>query len=249
MPFDFDLDAMALKTGISTDRLSANLSAYEAMSRLFPMLEAAGCAVGLFGGTALNKIYFGKLQRLSYDIDIFSYSMEKAMLAMKSEGAIVRYSGRMPANQKGVSVKMDYLGISVDLVASSFRERPAKMQAYDLLYYYGLPMPPIVVPSYTLEFLLAEKTIALIERNELKDIYDVWVGRSLVKDQAKYARRLTAASRRHGIRDIKSFSLAQIENMLSNSAYYENRSIEAAGRATASTMLKDIMAFISSAVE
>ena len=245
MRFDFDLDGLALETGISSDRLSKNLATYGAMSTLFPLLEVAGCEVGLFGGTALNKIYFGKKQRLSYDLDIFADGMEKARRVLEKVGAKKTYSGIMPANLKKPSIKMEYEGIRIDLVeAKEGKEKPKKMQAYDLLYYYKQPIPPVVVPSYSLEYLLAEKTVALLERNELKDIYDTWIGIQLLGDVKKYSGYLKDVARERKVRDVVAYADFHIANMLKNTEYYERRQIETLSKASPALMLKDIRTFI-----
>ena len=249
MAYDLDLDRLALETGISSDRLSKNLATYGAMSTLFPMLEVSGCEVGLFGGTALNKIYFGKKQRLSYDLDIFARNADKALNALEKAGAKRKYSGIMPANLKTPSIRLEYGGIIIDLVeAKKGGEEPAKRQAYDLLFYYGRLVPPVVVPSYSLEYLLAEKTVALLDRNELKDIYDTWIGIQLLKDAKKYLIYLKAVAKERKIKDIAAYADFHITDMLKNTEYYEGRRIETLSKAGPTLMLKGIRTFIDTTI-
>ncbi len=118
------------------------------------------------------------------------------------------------------------------------------MQAFDLLYYYKQLIPPIVVPSYSLEFLLSEKTIALMERNELKDIYDTWTGLKLLEDPAKYVRYLKKVAKKREIKDIAAYAKFHVESMLANIAYYKKKEVDVIDQAPTSMMLKDILAFL-----
>ncbi len=244
MQFDLDIDRLSIEIGISSNRLSKDIETYSAISEIFPSLEVENCDVGLFGGTAINKIYFGKRQRLSYDIDIFAESPEKTLNVLKKAGATVKHTAIMPSNLKVRPTKLLYKGIVIDLVKAGRREVPRKMQAYDLLYYYKQLVPPIVVPSYSLEYLLAEKTMALLERNELKDVYDTWLGRSLLSNPETYVKHLKGIAKGRGVKDLEYFAGFQMANMLANIRYYENRSIEALDMASPSIMLKDIEAFL-----
>lgn len=249
MPYNFDLDKLSIELGISTERLSKNIATYGAMSELFPILEVGGCEVGLFGGTALNKIYFGKLQRLSYDLDIFASSRDKTIEVLKNAGAKMKFAGNMPVNKKSPSTRLEYKEIVIDLVeAKKGGEKPSKIQAYDLLYYYGQLVPPVVVPSYSLEYLLASKTTALLDRNELRDIYDTWMGLKLIKDIPKYAKYLKTAAKERGVKDIVTYADYSIHNMLLNIEYYGKKQIEVTNRVSPSIMLKDIKAFLDTRI-
>lgn len=245
MQHNLDLDMLAIELKISTDRLSKNIATYTAMSELFPVLEVAGCEIGLFGGTAINKIYFGKRQRLSYDLDIFVYNYDKTMEVLKKNGAKIKYSGIAPMDKKAVSTRMGYRDIVLDIVNTKDEIRPRRLQAFDLLYYYGGLLPPVVVPSYPLEYLLAEKTMALLERNELRDIYDTWTGMSLLKNTEGYARYIKKAAKARGVKDIVMYATFQITNMLQNVSYYERKEIEVSNiHPNTPAMLKDIKAFL-----
>jgi predicted nucleotidyltransferase component of viral defense system len=46
------------------------------------------------------------------------------------------------------------------------------------------------VPSYSLELLLAKKTIAMLSRMVYKDIYDMWIGLQMMKETDRYAEYL-----------------------------------------------------------
>jgi len=245
MQYNINLDEVALNVGISADKLEKSISVHSAMSEIFPALEIAGCKVGLFGGTALNKIYFGKAQRLSYDLDIFAYSYAKTIKELEGIGARTEFSGNFP-KKKGInSTRMTYKSIMLDIVdAKSLKEQPVKLQAFDLLYYYGQLISPTTVPSYKLEYLLAEKTMAMLDRNELKDIYDMYVGIQLLKEIKTYRKNLLAAAKRQGIKDILAYADMQIHIMMKNGDYYRNKEIEVTNKATALEMLREIKRFI-----
>ncbi len=250
MAYNINLDEFSITLGISTDRLVANLSTYGVMSEIFPVLEVEGCKAGLFGDTALNKIYFGKKQRLSYDLDIFAYSYKNAIKILLDHGAKISYSGTFPKSKTIIATRMQYKNVILDVVdAKDLKENPKKLQAYDLLYFYNQLVPPVVVPSYTIDYLLAEKTAAMLDRNELKDIYDTWVGTRLLNNGDSYANYLKEIARKRKIKDIVAYSDFHIHNMLSNSEYYEKKHIEVLSQPSASIMLKDIKTYIHTLME
>lgn len=245
MQYNINLDEVALTVGISTDKLEKSISTYSAMSEIFPALETAGIKTGLFGGTALNKIYFGKSQRLSYDLDIFAYTYAKTIKELERMGAKPVFEGNFPKKKGIKSTRMTYKGIVLDIVdAKSLKEQPTKLQAFDLLYYYGQLISPTTVPSYKLEYLLAEKTMAMLDRNELKDIYDMYTGIRLLKDIKTYQKNLMAAAKRQEIKDILAYADVQMHVMLKNSGYYRNKKIEVTDKATAPEMLREIKRFM-----
>ena len=235
-----NFDEAAIRIGIASDRLREELRTHEVMGMLFPALEVAGLEVGLFGGTALNKVYFGKRQRLSYDIDIYCASLTGAIKAIRSLGG-KHAAGADEKPGRNERRRMTLGGVAIDLWKVEMPEKPAKLQAVDLLQYLGYLVQPVVVPSFSLEYLLADKTIAMADRNELKDIYDTWMGLSLVRDRQKYRRYLRAASRKRGIEDYWSYINHQIEGvMLKNLVYYEKRRIDVTDVPATERMLREI---------
>ena len=240
MPVEIDFDATAIRVGIAADRLRENLRTYQVMSKIFPALETAGKEVGLYGGTALNKIYFGIRQRLSYDLDIFCASISGVRAVLESLGS-TRAAVRGPRKSARGRLMLD--GIAIDMWQAKMPEKPVKLQAIDLLHYLGFLVPPMVVPSFSLEYLLANKTITMADRNELKDIYDTWMGLKLLKDRGKYRRYLRSISRERGIRNYEYYLSYQIDQvMLKSSDYYKKKRIETAQPASTRTMLMDIKA-------
>jgi predicted nucleotidyltransferase component of viral defense system len=244
MQDNIELNEIALKLGMGVDKLRKDIGTYRAISEIFPMLETEECKVGLFGGTAMNKLYYGKMQRLSYDLDIFSYSYKKTVKLLDEHAAVLKYEGAFPG-RKAQSSRMMYKGIELDIVSvSNTAEEPKKMQMTDLLYYYGQLMPPVTVPSYSLEYLLADKTITMANRNELKDIYDTWLGTKFLKDKHAYHSYLEKISKGLGIKDVHSYLDSQMTMMLSNLDYYGKKHIEVVYQPSPVLMLRDITAFL-----
>ncbi len=242
MQYSTDTNRLAMKLGMQKEKLDKSIATYNAITAIFPLLESNGIKAGLFGGTALNKIYFGRAQRLSYDIDLHCYSYDKTIDVLSRNGATLKYHGRI----KGiVSTKLLFGGIELDLVkASGIQERPRPATLTDLLYYFGVPLIPVRVPSYSLEYLLAEKTVAMAERNELKDIYDTWIGLRLLKNKGKYLRYLKLAVKRRGGKWAIEYVDVGLRIMLKNVAYYEKKQIEVLNQERPASMLKDIAAFM-----
>ncbi len=239
MPFDFDPNEIALKTGIASDRIRNNVNTYVAMSKVFPALEAAGQDVGLYGGTALNKVYFGKRQRLSYDLDIFCRDRKAAAAALEKGGA--RHVKSDVAGGRGELLRMEFEGVQLDIwEVKKWIERPAKREASDLLYYLGYLVPPVMVPTYSLEYLLAEKAVAMMDRNELKDIYDLWLGLQILKHRENFRKCLRTVARRRGIKDLKGYYAYQAATMRDGVDYYRRKAIDVVYQPPAEAMLKDV---------
>ncbi|MEM3212055.1 MAG: nucleotidyl transferase AbiEii/AbiGii toxin family protein [Candidatus Micrarchaeaceae archaeon] len=239
MRSDFNFDEIAVKSGIASDRLREDLRTYEVMSTLFPAFEVSGLEVGLYGGTALNKIYFGSRQRLSYDLDIYCTSLTSAVRAVKKlGGSEVNAKEKFEEHERR---RLVLSGIAIDLWERKLPEKPLKLQAIDLLYYLGYLVPPVVIPSFSLEYLLANKTIAMADRNELKDIYDTWMGLRIVKNMQKYRKYLRIVAKERKVPDYRHYLRYQIkEIMLQNLNYYKKRSIDVVETPSTESMLKEI---------
>lgn len=242
MPYNINFDELAIMTNIATDRLQRNIETYDAMAKLFPMLETEDQQIGLYGGTALNKVYFGKKQRLSYDLDLFCYSYETTLSTLKKNGAVQIPS--KVASGKGETSRFMFQGIRLDLwrVKSRPVEEPKKREATDLLYYYNYLIPKVVVPTYSLEYLLAEKTMAMANRNELKDIYDTWMGLQVLENKTKYTKFLRIISKKEGISDYKYYFGTQIYVINKSIDYYKEKKIDVLYQPNVAAMIKDISA-------
>jgi predicted nucleotidyltransferase component of viral defense system len=238
---EYDLDRLSITTGISPSHLKDDLNTYSVMSFLFPKLEAKDQTFGLYGGTALNKIYFGKNQRLSYDIDLLCYDYKKIFQALKDFKAVL-----ISSSQRIERAKFNLNGVEIDLWGikkETAIETPEKRELVDLLHYFGYLVPSILAPSYSIEYLIAEKTIALADRNMLKDIYDTWRGLKLLEDKNKYKKYINKISERD---DISGFPyvLSQLEFMAKNINYYKKETIDLIYQPDIELMLNEIKSYI-----
>lgn len=242
MPYNINFDEVAMKTNIATDRLRDNINTYDAMSKLFPLLETEDQKVGLYGGTALNKVHFGKKQRLSYDLDIFCYSYKATLKVLEKNGATLVPSSTLSAKAK--NSRYLFNNIRLDLWEADKKpiEEPKKRQATDLLYYFNYLISPLSVPTYSLEYLLASKTLTMAHRNELKDIYDTWIGLQLLKDEVEYRKYLKIICKKDGIEDFKHYMRSQIYLMSKSIDYYKEKRIDVLYQPSTGAMLKDISA-------
>lgn len=244
MPYDINFNELAIKTGIATDRLQNNISTYDAMAKLFPILEIEGQKTGLYGGTALNKVYYGKKQRLSYDLDIFCYSYDDTLKVLKKHGA--KEVPSISLSKKHRNSRFIFQNIKLDLWEAGRRvlEEPQKREATDLLYYFNYLIPKVAIPTYSLEYLLAEKTLAMANRNELKDIYDTWTGLQILKNQTKYRKLLKAVFKKNGIPDYLHYLRMQIHVISKNFSYYKQKTIDVTYQPDLKAMIKDIEAIL-----
>lgn len=174
----YDLKGLVIRTGIREEKLKKEIEVMQALQDLFITLGNSSQKVALFGGTALNKIYYGERQRLSYDIDIESYSFESTKRVLE------KICDRTVESPK--AARFVYKNVVVDLMKAHNIEKPQLKKAYSLLSMFDYPIASVTVPSYSLEYLLAKKTMAVLSRTLNKDIYDMWVGMQLIKDDEAY---------------------------------------------------------------
>ena len=174
----YDLAEVSLKTGIAQEKLQKEVSSMVALQELGALFASKSQKVALFGGTAINKIYYGKDQRISYDLDIESFAFEKSLALLQ------KVSETKVAHPK--SSRFIYKGVVIDLMMARKMEEPRLRKVESLLGFFNYPMGSLLVQSYSLEFLLARKTAALLSRMIAKDVYDTWMGLKLLKDMKTY---------------------------------------------------------------
>lgn len=229
MPDDALLD-ISIKTGLEVDKLEKELAVIEAITPLFTALENGGQKTGLYGGTALNKIYFDAKQRLSYDLDIFCYSFNKTVTILKKIGAETRTLGNDRAGLYYKHVKLDLWSVK------KTSEDPKKHEVKSILSFFGYRIPTVMCPSYSLEFLLAKKTIAMASRNLLKDIYDVWTGFQLLKNRRLFFKYLDMAETEENLDSARIFR----EIVGKNTDYYKDKQVDTLNHPPADVMIWDI---------
>jgi predicted nucleotidyltransferase component of viral defense system len=96
-------------------------------------------------------------------------------------------------------------------------------------------------PSYTLEFLLAHKIMALSSRNLLKDIYDSWLGLQTLKDKKLFLKYLDSLETEIDLDAIKAFR----QMVLPSIDYYKDKQVDALNCPNAGIMIKDIDSMLS----
>lgn len=139
------------------------------------------------GGTALSKVYFPDVWRLSEDLD-FTALDETAMpefgeALMKEVPKILAHSGRMAVELKKVPFtnprylqsKFKFTGpigrgtIKIEVSREPFPGKMVRKQVPQRFDY-----PKFSVRAYSLDNIAAEKFRALIERGKIRDYYDAW---------------------------------------------------------------------------
>ncbi len=137
------------------------------------------------GGTALSKVYFPRMWRLSEDLD---FSLESGELKAKVEGiesvldAVRKKSGigfvlkSHHLNPDYLQLKVQYKGvldknwIKVDVTRNDIVDKPAtKAVSRDYSDYI-----PFKVRVESLDEIFASKIRAVIERKKCRDYFDLW---------------------------------------------------------------------------
>ena len=171
---DIDLRSIAKDTGISEERIRIEIAV---MEELRDVMHALPNAV-LFGGTAINKIYFGDKQRLSFDIDIRCMRKQSCLSYLQSKYITTISTAKFWSFNSPRDIRVDF---AMDYPKVKIVEREAR----SLLYYYGHEYFRVNVRTYEFEFLLAEKILTLAARGTAKDLYDAWKGIKEPHDEKK----------------------------------------------------------------
>lgn len=134
------------------------------------------------GGTALSKIYFPEIWRLSEDLD-FSFrgnfgeiEVEEILKLVENKSGIKFKLKSKYQNPEYLQLKIQYqalLGknwIKVDVTREKVIETPAEKSMKKMYSDY----PDFNVDVMQMEEILAEKLRALLERKKSRDYYDIW---------------------------------------------------------------------------
>ena len=222
---------IATKTNIATEKLEHEINLLQTMPVLFALLENNKQKIGLYGGTALNKIYYGKRQRLSYDLDLFCYNFKDTLKLLIENGA--KKSGLSSDARAALiynDVKIDMWGVS------KLEEEPKKLQVVSLLSFFDYPVVNSVAPSYSLEFLLARKLVAMSSRSLIRDIYDTWIGLQLIKNKKRFYHYLDREESGANLDVKKAFR----DIIMKGVDYYKGKTVDAIDAPTAERMIKEI---------
>jgi len=177
----------AVKVGLPLQFVIKEFAMFELLSKLISSLEWP-----LVGGTAINRIYLGELGRFSEDLDFEVYGKKKISLpqvdGFERSGPFVyrrnvrfEYSFRSPLGK--------------DKIRMDFNLKPAAEIETEMKVIRFVSGGVIAgVKTFSIEALIARKIFALAFRNEGKDIYDLWMCRSLV-EKKKLKKELEAILR------------------------------------------------------
>ena len=174
--------ALEVKTNISKEKLMEEAALLHNLSEMSFLLEDKFV---LFGGTALNMFYFGKSQRLSFDIDIKTPKFKETLELLKKKYAL-------ELQTKKFYVLRGEHGVKIDLSTDYINEKPARMEPNSIFDVYGYAAYKFRTPVYSFETLFAEKTLALASRGTARDLYDVWVAMSMEYNKEIYLKKLIA---------------------------------------------------------
>ena len=159
------------------------------------------------GGTALSKIFFPKIWRLSEDLD---FSFHKNFETIKIEnilkmieqrsGIMLKLKSRYE-NPEYLQLKIQYkalLGknwVKIDVTKEKVLEKPLiKSVSKDYSDYSDFK-----IKVMRLEEIIAEKIRTLIERKKSRDYYDIWKALSLNVDKRMIAKLLMRKCKFKGI--------------------------------------------------
>lgn len=157
------ISAMSLKTGINPERIGKSYDLLVAMNSLY---NSFGDKIILFGGTALNLFYFGKKQRLSYDIDIKSRNTAFVYSKLKKEHE------ELPKSDIFYRFRTKE-GIMIDLSRNYYKIKPEKLKANSIFDVTDNKLFDTWFYVYPFEVLFADKILALARRGTARDLYDV----------------------------------------------------------------------------
>ncbi|MCL4400708.1 nucleotidyl transferase AbiEii/AbiGii toxin family protein [Candidatus Parvarchaeota archaeon] len=183
-------------TNLNSSDIMYEVDMLEFSNVFFKALSQEKIRSYLFGGTALNKGFFGERQRLSKDLDLEIDARDDfTKTAHKIESCIIKTGYRnirVDEHAKRHSVYVflgDAVGeLKLDIVPQQNRIKPIMLTLHSLLEYVGVPAKTIEVKSYPFEYLLAYKLHALHRRMLYKDIYDSYTGLNLPMDGRKLVR-------------------------------------------------------------
>jgi hypothetical protein len=206
--------ALSAAHGLPLDFIVKEIRVFDALAQAAVFNAGEGNGELIFkGGTALNKIYFGGLQRFSEDLDFdlaTARTKAKALRLFKRvanvmqdagfrTGRIRRVGRREPSFQLECSFesplgRRDYIGIDAAvkpaIAISDVVEAAVARSSFAERVVAG-------IRAYSLDGLVGRKMAALADRCEGKDVYDVANGLPLVgKEFAGAVRRMLASERR-----------------------------------------------------
>lgn len=170
------------------------------------------------GGTALSKVYFPRMWRLSEDLD-FSLTRGELKARLESFGGVLEEASRSSGiafalksshlNPNYLQLKIQYQGvlgrnwIKVDVTLDDVVDKPA-IKAFPREYSDYVPFK---VRVESLEEIFASKVRAAIERKKCRDYFDLWKLARMDFDGEKIK---MVVAKKCAVKDIKFEGLGQI---------------------------------------
>lgn len=192
MAYDNELLNLAYaRTGISPASLVYDLELSSFINLFFQEISRLGIHLNVYGGTPLNRGFFGEKQRLSLDLDLAMPSSRRLNADIINVRDVIKSIGYKEVRHKlleeGFAAYVSR-GESIIKIEMRKRELAAKTQyitLHPVLEYYGLATVATRVPSYEFEYLLASKLHAFARRMIYRDLYDSFMGLQVAKDTGK----------------------------------------------------------------
>ncbi len=181
-------DLIAL-TGLGRDVITYHLDLSTFIDEFFSKAGEKGIdRIHMFGGTAINRAFFGKNQRFSLDMDLNYNGKEDR--GMKELGKIIKDTGYKILEQRWMNPKHTLKRLVVSsppgravnftIDAHFLKEETdapfENLSLRSITEFFGYPLLRTVVPSYKLEYLLSGKLSALKDRTVDRDVYDSYMG-------------------------------------------------------------------------
>lgn len=221
MAYDKDLLNFAYaRTGISPLSLAFDLELGNFINLFFQEASRLRMHMNAYGGTPLNRGFFGERQRLSLDLDLATRGKGTFNIDMINVRDIIKSIGykevrsRLFEDSFVVHVSKGEGTIKVEMRKRELAAKTQLVTLHPLLEYYGLPSATTIVPTYEFEFLLASKLHALARRMIYRDLYDAFTGLQIVKDTGKLGRYIKTLDRKR-----KTDAAKEIIGRLRNSDY------------------------------
>ncbi|MFH1222360.1 MAG: nucleotidyl transferase AbiEii/AbiGii toxin family protein [Candidatus Micrarchaeota archaeon] len=175
---------IAIQHGLPLQFVIKEFHLFNVLSQVVAFASQNNRTLVFKGGTALSKVYLGKAQRFSEDIDFdLEADIEKVMHFSKElAGTLKEYSiteFRKVHNTVQFYCKYDNLlggkdHIRVDIASKPIITSKPLVQKQAVSEFIGSSVSGFYV--YDIEDLLARKMNALSDRAEGKDFYDVYMG-------------------------------------------------------------------------
>ncbi len=210
-----------MSTGISMERISFDFYLTRFINNFFNRINTSMADVYLYGGTALNRGFFEKKQRLSIDLDIEvpKKSFSKGIHDIKKALGNAGYTETESIKSKDtfaayVHENGNEIPIRLEVRKQMLGIKKENINLHSLLEYYGVPTSVALAPSYPFEYLLAYKMNALAARMLYKDLYDVYTGLQMLKNKKEFTSYIDRIDR---LKEVNIFD--EIDDMVNSGIY------------------------------